>query len=136
MEYTDFKFAIPYINCSNFKEKDTLVLRNIIKGARIGDMLKFASYGNITFSEEDVPHWNPVITELDSFTRSKTNCMIFDIDSNCQYNKMFLYHTILPQHGFYGLLLYNSNINKFLHIYNIGYDINNLVIKMFKIINK
>ena len=52
MEYTDLKFSMPHINCTNFKEKDTLVIRNIIKGARLGDMISFSNYGNISFSNE------------------------------------------------------------------------------------
>lgn len=132
MEYTDLKFSMPHINCTNFKEKDTLVIRNIIKGARLGDMISFSNYGNISFSNEDKLHWNPIVVDLESFTRSKTNCMIFDINTKNKYNKAIIYYSILSNDSYYGLLLYNTENNKCSHVHNINSELTNMLITVYK----
>lgn len=134
MEYNNLKFSMPYINCTPLKEKETLVIRNIIAGARLGEMVRFWNYGNISFDEEDKQHWNPIIKELDIFVRSKTNCMIFDIVSKNKYNKAILYCTLYPNDGFYGLLLYNTNTGKYSHICNINLLLTNMIITFYKMI--
>ena len=86
MEYF-LKFNMPYITCDNYKEKELLNFIGIVNGSRVGLLLNGYSYANIRFSEEDKKHENPIITELDSFSRSKTNCIIFNIENN-KYDKM------------------------------------------------
>ena len=132
MEYNNLKFSMPYINCTPFKEKDSLIIRNIIKGARLGEMISFSNYGNISFADDDKYHWNPIVTDLESFTRSKSNCMVFDIISKNKYNKAILYYSIISKDDFYGLLLYNTEDNHCSHIYNINSALTNMIITVYK----
>jgi len=132
MEYTDLKFSMPYINCSNFKEKDTLIIRNIIAGARLGNMIAFSNYGNISFKDEDKLHWNPIVIDLNTFIRSKTNCLIFNIYSKNVYNKAILYYSTMTNDSYYGLLLYNTETHKYSHIHNINSELTNMLITVYK----
>ena len=120
MEYK-LKFQLPYIDCTNYKEKDLLSFINLVNGSRVGNLLCKYRYGTITYDQEDKQKFYPIVNELDNFSRSKTNCIIFDIrEGNCnKYNKLFLYQSILKDSGFYGFVAYNTETNKMLHIYNI-----------------
>ena len=128
------KFEMPYINGANFKEKEILNIANIINGSRIGENVYFCGYGNMSFSDEDNKHWYPRITKLDGFIRNKTNLMILNIKSNNKYNYIFIYQTTTKDSGFYGILMYNSETNDSLHIYNVEYDWSRLVIVLSRIV--
>ena len=79
MSSYNLKFFYCYIDCNNFKEKELLIFRNIVSNARLGNDIKFSSYGTITFNHEDTKHEYPILTELSSFSRGKTNAIIFDM---------------------------------------------------------
>ena len=49
------KFEMPYISCVNFKEKESIILSNIIKGSRLGELVNFDGYANISFDEDKSP---------------------------------------------------------------------------------
>lgn len=128
------KFEMPYISCVNFKEKESIILSNIIKGSRLGELVNFDGYANISFDEEDKNHWHPQIKPIESFTRNKSNSLVFGIKGNNKYNKIFVYQTSLKETRFYGFIFYNTETNKCLHIYNVEYDHTKLIIGMFRII--
>lgn len=132
------KFSFSYIDCNNFKEKELNVFRNIISNSRLGRDLKFNSYVNITFEHEDKKHDFPVISVLESFTRGKTNGVIFDVPigdyNDGTFEKMLLYQTTNKNTGSYGLLFFNTETNLNSHIFNIEYDINELLQHMQRVI--
>lgn len=121
------EFNFYYIEFTNFKEKELLILRHVINGARIGQYLSFDKYANISFSDNDTKHINPCITELNSFTRGKTNCIIFNMKNVKDYDKCLVYQTLFKNDGFYGYIFYNSETHKYKHIYNVSYDLSLLL---------
>jgi len=135
MEYT-LKFEMPYINCDNYKEKDLINLFGVITGTRINDMINHYTYGNIKFCDNDIQHKYPIVTELDNFTRSKTNCIIFDINEkyNHKYRKLFIYQTLNRENPYYGIVGLKSDGETLVHTYFINLDYSVLVINMSRMI--
>lgn len=131
MEYK-LKFMMPYINCDNFKEKDLNNLLGVINGTRIRDLIKGYKYGNIKFDEEDKQKFYPIVNELENFTRSKTNCIIFDVDSK-KFEKLFLYQTLNRENPYYGIVGLKHD-GKSVHIYFIDLEYSVAVINMYKMI--
>ena len=125
------KFSYCYIECNNFKEKELVIFRNIISNSRLGRDMLFNCYANITFDNDDKKHEYPIINELNAFTRSKTNGIIFDIPvgdyNDGTFEKVLLYQTTNKNTGCYGLLFFNRETNLNSHVYNIDYDINDLI---------
>lgn len=120
------KFNFNYINCNKFKEKELLVLRNIISGSRVGQNFYFYKYANVSFDEQDYKHEYPIVSELDNFGRSKTNSIIFKISNNL-YNRCLIYQTGSKECSFYGYIIYNTETGKYSHNYNLDYEINSLL---------
>ena len=134
MEYK-LSFNMPYINCDNYKEKELINFIGIINGSRTGLLLNGYKYANIRFDDEDKKHEYPIITELDSFSRSKTNCIIFNSNEG-RYNKLFIYQSLNKDNPYYGILAYNTDTGKNVHIYNIEYDHSKLIIYIFRLLSK
>ena len=132
MEYT-LKFEMPYINCDNYKEKDLYNLMGVITGTRIGEYIEKYTYGNIRFADSDKQKKYPIVSELENFTRSKTNCIIFDVKGNNKYQKLFVYQTLNRENPYYGIVGLKDD-NTTIHIYFIDLDYSTLVINMFRII--
>lgn len=138
MEYT-LKFEMPYINCDNFKEKDLVNLLGVITGTRINEQIENYTYGNIRFEQDDKQHWKPIASELDVFSRSKTNCIIFNVKNSNKYSKLFVYQTLNRENPYYGIVGLKKEIdingnNPTVHIYNLELDYSALVITMNRII--
>lgn len=139
MKVYNLNFLFSYIDCNNFKEKELIVLRNFIKGTRIGREIKFANYANISFDVEDVKHDKPIVTELEQFTRSKTNGIIFNMENtelnNGVFNKCVIYQTLFTNSGAYGYILWNTETNDSVHEFNVEYDGNELIKHIYRTIN-
>ena len=138
MEYT-LKFEMPYINCDNFKEKDLVNLLGVITGTRINEQIENYTYGNIRFEQDDKQHWKPIASELDGFSRSKTNCIIFNVKNSNKYSKLFVYQTLNRENPYYGIVGLKKEIdingnNPTVHIYNLELVYSALVITMNRII--
>lgn len=131
MKKYNLKFIFSYIECNNFKEKDLILLRNFISGCRLGREIKFSHYANVTFDENDKKHDFPIVTEIESFTRGKTNGIVFDMENtslnNGVFTKCFVYQTLFNNSGAYGYILFNDETNEITHSFNIEYDANELV---------
>ena len=131
MKKYNLMFIFSYIECNNFKEKDLILLRNFISGCRLGREIKFSHYANVTFDENDTKHDFPIITEIESFTRGKTNGIVFDMENtslnNSVFTKCFIYQTLFNNSGAYGYILFNDETNESTHSFNIEYDANELV---------
>ena len=130
------KFSLCYIDCTNFKEKELLILRNIIANARLGRQLSFSNYAIITFDNEtDKKHEYPNITEIPSYGRGKTNGIIFDIideQLKSRFNKCLLYKTQYKTEGYYGYVFYNTETNESNHIFNVSFMPDELCIHIGK----
>jgi len=135
MEYT-LKFEMPYINCDNYKEKDLINLLGVVTGTRINDMIDHYTYGNIKFCEGDSQHKYPIVSELENFTRSKTNCIIFDMANkyNQKYQKLFVYQTLNRENPYYGIVGLKSDGETLVHIYFLDLDYSVLIINMCRMI--
>ena len=135
MEYT-LKFEMPYINCDNYKEKDLRSLITVVTGARVNEMIDGYTYGNIKFSDDDKQHKYPIVTELDNFTRSKTNCIIFNVNEKFQkkYKKIFVYQTLNRENPYYGIVGLEVENDNPVHIYFIELNYSVLVINMYRMI--
>lgn len=124
---------MPYTECNNFKEKEALNILAIIGGARVRDFISFTGYANITFDDNDIKHWHPKVKQLETFTRNKSNALVFNI-FGCSYDKMYVYKSNLKDNGFYGIILYNTENQKSSNIFNIEYDYSKLMIYINRII--
>lgn len=128
----ELKFDWFYIDCANFKERELLLLRNTIAKARLGHDLSFYKYATITFSQEDIKHETPIINELESFGRGKTNAIIFNMANtninNNKFNKCLVYQTIYKTDAYYGYIFYHTETQRYIHIYNVNHDICELII--------
>lgn len=130
------KFAMCYTECSNFKEKEALVMRNVFSVARLGELLKFRAFASITFDEEnDHKHEYPNVAELDSFARGKTNGVIFDLhDSKNEgkFNRCLVYKTQYKTDGYFGYIFYNTETGRMNNIYNVNFALDELCIHIWK----
>ena len=116
----EIKLDIYYQNFDNFKQKSALMLQNLFVNGRINDYIKFRSYGTIT--PLDDRHKKIQIEELNKFTRSKVNCLIYDLTYNKynpgKYDKLFIYSSTTSRNTtWYGYVLYNSETGKTMHKY-------------------
>ena len=66
-----------YQTFDSFKQKSCLILQKLFAGGRMIDYAKFHGYGIITTNGHKAD--KIVIEEIDKFTRSKTNCIIYDL---------------------------------------------------------
>lgn len=131
MNTYNLKFLFSYIECNNFKEKELLLLRNFISGCRLGREIKFSHYATVTFDENDKKHDFPIVTEIENFTRGRTNGIIFNMENtslnNGVFTKCFVYQTLFHNNGAYGYILFNDETGESTHTFNIEYDANELV---------
>lgn len=129
------KFNFCYIDCDNFKERELLSMRHIIGLARIGHELIFDKYANISFDDKDPKHKFPIITELQNFSRGKTNGIVFKMNEtvlNDSFNRCLIYQTVTKTSGFYGYVFYNTETGLYTHTYNVDYDISSLIIHIMQ----
>lgn len=131
MKTYNLKFIFSYIECDYFKEKELILLRNFISGARLGKELKFDTYASVSFNEDDRRHDLPIVTEMESFTRTKINGVLFNMEesslNNGVYNKCLIYQTVTKNGGAYGYVFFNSETGAQTHQFNIEYDLNSLI---------
>ena len=121
----EIKLEFYYQTFDPFKQKASIIFRNLMAGGRMIDYAKFSGYGLITTKG----HKADVITveETDKFNRSKTNCMIYDLTYNKynpgKFDKLFVYRTNMSRdNAFYGYILYNTETGKMSNVYNIEHS--------------
>lgn len=128
----ELECSLYYLDIDNFKEKQVGILLRTLLGGRLYDYMRFDKYAHIEFLLEDKKHRYPIVTELDSFNKLKTNCIEFNLTyntkNNGQFDKLFLYNTIYKAEkgGCFGFFLYNTKTKKCLHKFLIDYPIDNL----------
>jgi len=111
-----------YQTFDNFKQKGSLILQGLFAGGRMIDYARFSGYGIITPNSHKAD--KIVIEYLDKFSRSKTNCLIYDLTYNKYnpgiYDKLFIYRTDMSRdNAFYGYILYNTETGKMVNKYNL-----------------
>lgn len=114
--------ALPHIALDAFKEKNYNILVSIICNNRLGQYLKSPHPANAEFEEADNQCWHPIVTVLDKFCKSETNCVIFDLHvphNEGVYDKIFIYHSGDAKSGQYGFVAYNTNTEQSDHIYGM-----------------
>lgn len=139
MNKYNFEFWRWHFNCDNFNQKHASIILSIISQGRLHRFMRFSSYGNITFDNNDEGHRYPFIEELESFNRNKTNCLIFDLTNNekndGRFNKLFLYHSNGSQHSFYGYVFYNTENKEITHKYFVDHEYDELCMALTKSFN-
>lgn len=137
----DFEFSRWSFSCDDFTRKQAASLQSVIGGSRLNMILKFNSYANISFSEEDKHFRYPHIETLDDYTNRKTNCMVYDINTDdlCgveyKYDKIFIFQYIGKHVGYYGYILYNEETKEYFHKYFVSYNNSDLCIAINKSLN-
>jgi hypothetical protein len=116
-----------------------VLIKNFISGARLGREIKFDTYATITFDENDKRHDFPIVTELESFTRGKTNGIIFNMENTSLnegvFTKCVIYQTLCKNEGSYGYILFNEETGQSTHSFNIEFDTNELIKHIYKSIS-
>ena len=118
----DITLNFYYQTFDSFKQKNALLIQNLFANGRMIDYAKFYSYGFIEAENHKAEKIH--IEEMDKFNRLKTNCIIFDLTYNKynpnKFNKLFIYRsTISKDNGYYGYILYNTETNKSINVYNV-----------------
>lgn len=113
-----------YQTFDSFKNKATLIFRNLMSGGRMINYAVFNCYGLITTNCHKAD--KITIEETDKFNRSKTNCMIYDLTYNKynpgKFDKLFIYKSNMSKDdAFYGYILYNTKTGKMSNVYNIEF---------------
>lgn len=130
----NFEFWRWNFDCDNFKKKQATLIINMIKGSRLQSDMVFDSYGHIAFDNEDVCHKRPNISYLDDFNKSKTNCLIYNLNETVKnqgkYDKCFIYHSAGPTDGNYGYVFYNTETGEMMHKYFIDHEFDALCVKL------
>ena len=114
-ETYNFEFWRWNFNCDNFKQRPAQILINTIIGGRLVNDMEFESYGHIEFAPEDKSNRYPTVSYLDDFTRSKTNCLIFNLketDKNKNYYNSEQHICIASKGIEQGSCLFIANIIK------------------------
>lgn len=133
MKQYKFEFTRWHFNYDNFKQKNLNILRNTVEQSRLGYDLKFDSYGNLSFEEEDTILRYPIVSLLEEYNRNKTNCLVYNInDITKGYNKLFIIQYIGKIESHYGLIFYNEETNDFYHKFFVNYDVSDLCIDITK----
>lgn len=141
MEETNFKlsFAWKHIIPNNFKQSNAAMINGMIAGGRMGEYYVFSSYALMYFDDDDKNNLHPIVELQDKFNRTKTNCMVYDMPINeanrGYYDKMFLYHSNGTSIGNYGLVLYNTETKRCVHISFIDDAMDSLLQTMARLVN-
>ena len=120
-----------YQTFDSFKQKGALIIQNLFAGGRMIDYAKFHGYGIILTNGHKAD--KITIEDLDKFSRSKTNCIIFDTVNKTKYNKVFVYQSINRENSYYGIVGLKNN-GESVHVYNIELDYAKLVINLLRMI--
>jgi len=104
-----------YLDIAKIKEKDLFILKNTIDGSRLNDEhLRFNSFANISFADDDKKHQFGIIVPYASYNRLKVNCLIYDlkenVQNNGQYDKLFVF-TTKGDGNYLSYIMYNTKTN-------------------------
>lgn len=131
-EILNFKMQYLYQDVDNWKEKESIIIINTIGGARIGETVKFHSYANLSFANEDTKNENAIVKCYDKYEKKGTNVLVFDIIADKynegKYDKLLIYHKNMKMKTYYGHILLNTKENTATQIADTYGDLNSLLI--------
>ena len=110
-EKYDLALEYFYFDLGKLKESQIYQIKACLGGSRIGSQMHFCSFGRAYFEPEDVKHSHLIVEPVENYDKSKVNCVIYNLDYNCQnmgyFDKLFIYLNQLKD-TYYGYVLYNS----------------------------
>jgi hypothetical protein len=126
-KYEGVVFQYPYVEYTNFKQKEASSLIYMLSKQRLNDDMQFESYANMSFDENDMRHEFPVFTAHATYSRKNTNCLIYNIsnsprDNVHKYDKLFIYHYVGKVYSYYGFALLNTNTKEYSNRFVIDHE--------------
>jgi len=130
----ELEFGMYYLDFANFKQKQAYIIQGSIGGGRLNELMRFESYGIMSFDESDTKHRYPKVQIIDKFNRTKCNCMVFKLSYNHMNNgifdKCFIFQTTGKSNNYFGFLFYNTETHKMSTKFLIESAYDNLCIKL------
>lgn len=126
-------------NAEVWKERDGDHFAAVVGAVRLGQLIKFAGYGNMSYEEDDmIKKWHPKVTLLDSYNRKLANCLVFNVViPGCKYDKIFVYYNTTKAKGHTGYYIHSStNPKEHIHKYYIENDMNRLMLSINSVLYK
>lgn len=138
MQIYDFEFWRWNFTCDPFKQKHSVVVRNLLEGSRLKQQLQFDTYAHLTFDENDKCLRYPHIESIEGFTK-KTNCIIYNLYETEEnpgiFNKLFITYYQGKHVPFYGYMFYHTETHRFVHKYFVSAEFGELAVALNKSFN-
>lgn len=136
MQIYDFELWRWHFTCDPIKQKHSMIIRNLLERSRLQNQIEFDTYAILTFSDEDSLLKYPHIESIDTFSKSKTNCLIYNLkytDENPGvFNKLFITFYQGKHISYYGYMMYNTETKKFNHKYFVSAEFGELAVSLNK----
>lgn len=129
---------LPYLMFSPFKDKEVHTLINFIACCRIGEEIKFDSFGTV---EPNDKQWNGVtVTPQDEYDPKTSTCLIYDMKvtdfNKGDYDKLFIYQSIGKEISNYGFVFLNTKTNKEVEVHTLEYADDILIHRIIEYMHK
>ena len=110
-KYTGLFLQFPHLEYAKLKEKACRQIIHIISKSRLGQKMKFRSYGKF---EVDETGQYATAQFLPNFTRFGTKCMIWEIGKAEKYgfDRLIMFMHTVHDNKYYDYLLYNTETKK------------------------
>lgn len=110
-KYTSLFLQFPHLEYAKLKEKACRRIIHIISKSRLGQKMKFLSYGKF---EVDETGQYASAEFLSDFTRFNTKCMIWKIEDAEKYgfDRLIMFMHTVHDNKYYDYLLYNTATKK------------------------
>lgn len=110
-KYTSLFLQFPRLEYTKLKEKACRQIIHIISKSRLGQKMKFISYGKF---EVDETGKYASVEFLPDFTRFNTKCMIWKIENVEKYgfDRLIMFMHTVHDNKYYDYLLYNTETKK------------------------
>lgn len=119
------ELSLLYLSFNYFKQTNANYIQALIGGSRLNEYIKFSSYGDIEFTEEDHKHQYPIIIPQDGFINRHTRVLIYDMltshKNHDKYDKLFIYVSNKAKNkSEYGYIMFNTKTKKTYHHFLVG----------------
>lgn len=107
--YRNIFLQFPKLNYRKLREKTCRQLIHIISHSRLGQKMKFDSYGDIHV--DGTGQYMCVTKTGDTFSRKNTMCLIYNINKenvNTKYDKLFLFMHSVQDNEYFNYIVYNT----------------------------
>lgn len=108
--YRNIFLQFPKLNYRKLREKTCRQLLHIISHSRLGNKMKFESYGVLHVDSSG--QYMCVTKSGNVFDRKNTMCIIYNIDKenvNTKYNKLFLFMHSAQDAEYFNYIVYNTD---------------------------